>query len=758
MNRTLQDIKTCTSLNNLKKDRLSAQVATLLILVIAGILIFILAVANIGHISNYATNLSNAADAASLSLASQLGTKSFQFSASLMKSCHKADKCCQKTGLLSVLLAIVIAIIVIIIVIVSWGSAAPLGATFLGAAFTMLQTTAGAAFMTAAAAVGGAVGGAIAGTGALQGAIQGFMIGAALGSIVSLGAGLAGGGAVAGSGGTSVAWDFSIPSIGLELAPISITIPAGAAIPSFVTSGVAAGVATIGASSLAIASVSGAITGAVAGVTLSAASSIYSAYAKDAMQDAAMADAVRKLNGLPEGTRYRESIFLQALSQTVDDPNKAVDTYDSDGDGDTAEEVPYFQIWWDNRIAFLKGEYAVSLEEAKEVVNAFIQLYPSSSAKYSFQGAVRTFETASSTFKAALSRLELESSDGSVVELLRALENAGYDVSFWESGPTYSAYKAWMESTDEDSEAPTGYDELDYVIGELDDFNDEIDTLRSMISSNFDDLIYNWESWLTAFYDPESYNVSCTDGVCSGGDYYTIFQRMINGYSADSPPQVGLNGWVSGIENIRERLPVCTYGTNRYDRDGNFLGCLTYTNSTDCILSDPPCRWHPADPTFGTIDKDFDDEFQAVQDAINNFAAATEAFRQHSVDFYNALVAALDPDMQRLAGYGGSNPITYKWADSRGDHNVAVTLGSFNIPRLIRKKYGNWLKGKKCIILVDHTQNVTVTIKRQDPANKEMGILGSWNPSFNGIIQRKSTAQYRGLAGNNNGYVKLVGK
>ena len=89
------------SLRNLGRGRRSGQVATLIILIITAILIFALTVTNVGQVSNYATSLSNAADNGSMLLASIIGTKAFQLSASLYESCGNPLKCCVKTGFLS---------------------------------------------------------------------------------------------------------------------------------------------------------------------------------------------------------------------------------------------------------------------------------------------------------------------------------------------------------------------------------------------------------------------------------------------------------------------------------------------------------------------------------------------------------------------------------------------------------------------------------------------------------------------------------
>ncbi|MFA5401875.1 MAG: Tad domain-containing protein, partial [Dehalococcoidia bacterium] len=65
------------SLNNLREGKPLGQVATLLILMIVVVLIMILTTVNLGQLSISTTNLSNVADSAALSLASQLATRSY---------------------------------------------------------------------------------------------------------------------------------------------------------------------------------------------------------------------------------------------------------------------------------------------------------------------------------------------------------------------------------------------------------------------------------------------------------------------------------------------------------------------------------------------------------------------------------------------------------------------------------------------------------------------------------------------------------
>lgn len=166
----MRRLETLCSLRNLalpwKRHRVAGQIATFLLLMIAAVLIFALATANLGKVSITATQIANAADASALQLGSQLATKS----RSLWESLGQQTKRCKKTGWASVILSIVFAIIAVVIIIVTWGTGTP-------AAFAMM-----AAAGTIAGAAGGALGGAIAGTGAAQGALQGATIGLSIGA------------------------------------------------------------------------------------------------------------------------------------------------------------------------------------------------------------------------------------------------------------------------------------------------------------------------------------------------------------------------------------------------------------------------------------------------------------------------------------------------------------------------------------------------------------------------------------------------
>jgi len=94
---------------------------------------------------------------------------------------------------------------------------------------------------------------------------------------------------------------------------------------------------------------------------------------------------------------------------------------------------------------------------------------------------------------------------------------------------------------------------------------------------------------------------------------------------------------------------------------------------------------------------------------------------------------------------GGKNPATYEWNDARGRHRVRVRLGNFRIPKIVKRKYGNWLSGKTCMELhyysdgdsfnrVGKDENY-VEVSRYDQPSGQAAI-GRWNPLNRSVTKR----------------------
>jgi hypothetical protein len=94
---------------------------------------------------------------------------------------------------------------------------------------------------------------------------------------------------------------------------------------------------------------------------------------------------------------------------------------------------------------------------------------------------------------------------------------------------------------------------------------------------------------------------------------------------------------------------------------------------------------------------------------------------------------------------GGKNPATYEWKDARGVHRVRVRLGNFRVPKIEKKKYGNWFKGKKCFELWNYSDEWSfakygkdenyVEVSRYDQPSG-MAAIGRWNPLNRSMTKR----------------------
>lgn len=735
-----------SSLENLSRASCSGQAATLLILIMVGFLMFILTTVNIGQVSVNSTQLSNAADSAALSLASQLATRSHAIWESLG---HKTEKCI-KTGMLSMVLAIVVALIFIIVLpMLAPALLAMLPGFMVGvtaAGVTALSTT-GAIVM---GAIGGFIGGAIGG-GIVQGTAMGALTGGAQGAAIGAAIGMGYAGIVGSPAGGSVA------------------APSGAAVPVAGGSDISFSVAEM--TNLLNAGAAPASTGAAVMGSMSVAGSIYNAVVAEQNISSAFSQAAKAINGLPSArARIRESVFFQALSQTVDDPNKDIDEQDLDTDGDIEEKLPHFLYWWNDRIEALKE--GISLKGLKRIISKFLE------------GPLLKFKKKAKSYyvlpagdddkpDGAFCRQEIEGQDGKVVELLRGLESSGYAVSFWEPGPSKQELNKWLDAESicpDCDEPPKGYDELDGVVEELKIFvKDAKSLLKLLEDSKLGELASDWEFWIEWFYQPKK-DLSCEsesecepeddpeDGSEHDSSYYVTLEEMVKGSSSGI---LGLEGWNKELLDIRYRLPLCGYSYNGVETE--------ITNS--------PCKDDSKDLTYGSIDSNINDEFGPAIRAIDKLIKKIEAFRPSLPELYNDLAGA---SLALPEEFGGKNPVTYRWADNRCPaeknpdgsikkddqgkviykkcHSIKVKT-AFKLPKLKKKKSGNFLKGKICLKLVNgdtfkyrNDENKGnwnwVKITRREPANQSMGVMGSFNPQDRDdgryfSLSRKSVAFFR---------------
>ncbi|MFA5350135.1 MAG: Tad domain-containing protein [Candidatus Omnitrophota bacterium] len=664
------------SLNNLKEDKPSGQISTLLILMIVVILIMILTTVNLGQLSLSTTNLSNVADNSSLYLASQLATRSYSIYRALGNSTSK----CQSGGWASVFFAVVFAIVAVVVCY-----------------FVPVLTPYMVSIAAGAGAVGGAVGAAYAGTSVLQGAIQGGIIGASIGYGVSTGLETG-----AGAGNSLAASEIN-PAL----------LEAGA--PG-VTAEQIAQYSALSAQYMA----TGSTIGAVAGGTLAASTATYNAYVADQNQAAAIAAASRMLNGLPNYDLYRESIFLQIFSQTVDDPNKDIDTDDLNGNGLIDEKIPHFLNYWSDRIKYLKGVIPTlesitdtfingTLEDFKDYIQNEIEGTVDES--YGSEGMPATSYTPGMLSK--IGSEENITQNGSIAEVAE-----GLNLGFWDSQTDGS---------------------LEGIINGFNNFISEVEAIQAI---DIGRLASNWQTYIKNFYNEDA-GEKTADGATIT-DYYTTLEE-VKGYLKD---------WQAEIVEGRNALPSCKMGNLTFSLEGSGNDCepcgSTYC-ANDCIVSSGPDKSSiPCKFNFtlkgGTLDYNIDDEITPalsdIDTLIGKISNFQDAIKQYAKDMQNTY-AAIE------SGYGGLNPATYSWTDSRGEHSIKAEVGNYQLASTITTSSGSWLKKTICVRMVNYSDDGTnswVQITRQDPKSKDVKSgkisLGMWNPFFSGTITKKGKAYY----------------
>ncbi|MDD5004883.1 MAG: hypothetical protein PHS93_00025 [Candidatus Omnitrophica bacterium] len=585
--------------------------------------------------------------------------------------------------------------------------ALPAGATATvatSAGVTATVTATGGATITTAAA-GGAAGGTAGGGAPAAPAAAPAAVPAAPASTPGLGTQIWGGiQAAVHAVDSAIGWVASLPGQGLDLMGLS---------------SVSNAISSIGGEVLLTGS-KGALT---VGEALNMAASGYGSYRDlQKMQNdlsKAISSFVNSINSLGDRDAYREGTFLTALSQLVDDPNMTPsdlvvdcgsgpvtggDPCDSDGDGDTQESVPRFQFWWDRRIFELKQSLGTIFEGIKRFWDQ------------DNNGAMPVFNTfLKNDAMAFLNRGELDcaANPGPIVELFSTLENHGIDVSFWQPGPTLEQWNNWVnsnENCEDESCSPMpdfGYDEVDYTMDTFKEFTRTVDAIQQQ---DLEAIASSWGFWMDWFYDPAQ------TAPASEGPYYALFDMILDGVP-DTGFQEGLYSWLYVIQSIRNNLPDCTYGAEG--------------------IINAPCKT--------SIDADMEDEFAVAEAEIHYMIDRLEAFKVDIQTLYNDIDQAY-ANLNVSQEFGGINPVSYTWVDSRGQHSVQIQLpANFKIPsiRSFRQSSG-WgdLSYKTCFQLENYNDDGSTTwvrVRRTDPSEKQVGVLGLWKT---GVIERTAHAAF----------------
>lgn len=710
MNRRIRHL---TSFNNFRSDKLeSGQIATVMILFMIVLLVFVLVTVNIGNVSFQGTLISQAADAGALALGSGLATKARAIADALRDECGSATRCCKKTGAAAGVFAFIAALIVAIASCISGCVAMPLLI----------------AVCMAAGAAGGAIGASYAGTDMAQGVAMGAIIGACVGMAAGgIGGAMISGGSEAMMGGVVV----------METAPIV----AGA------------GTAMLG--------------------VMGTAASLYNAYNADQMYIDAFAEVSKKLNALNERDRYREGAFMAALSVVVDDPNKVKDDRDLDDDGNTAELASAFLNFWDNRIDNIRAQTAVMtpvvvqfiegpLRNFRDFVNGAITgtdttftLWPSGTYTHHTPGLLERRDyiyDASDTPIAG-------TTDGPIATFLRGVyptwtfnyadPDTGTVSPVFVPGPTPAEITAWYDDPCGDvSETeicpppPAGFD---YVDSLYEDFRQWL-AFGNGILEDIDYSAIAWDNWKDILYNPEDpSDVTTFYGaldryITMMTDIQTQFPAVVNSYPPclDGYFPAGTESWSpTGMEWQNQPAGLSC---------GNCGDPCPWDCTCDCYRN-PPCRiiWWAGDGF--SVDRDKFDELWGggmTPGAVTGFMELSNNLQQFRNDIlmWYGWIESMRTTPEILA-WGGYPNCEYHWTDTRGEHAIQVAAGAFRIARIKVSKHGNWLKGKVCQNLRDYQDEdrAWIRVTRQDGNRQALGGWGLWNP-FNRPLSRRSFAEY----------------
>ncbi len=678
----IQLIRNLISLNRLTKaGAIRGQVATLLVLLMVILLVFVLATVNIGNMSVKATAVANAADSAALELGSSLVTE-----ARMQWEGLGGFEKCQATGILTMIIAFVVAVIV---TIVTWGAGAPSG------------------WIMFAAIVGGTVAGAISGEfegiGWEQGAIIGFQIGLAVGTIaVGFGAGAAP--AAAGVGTTTAATVITVNWGEVALGSLALLswVPRGINSYKYVTE-----------------------------AKEQLRKDLMKLDKYDRFRESAFFTAMSQLVDDPNWKRDQDDIdgdgdYYELVPEYFWWWHRRMLHY-----AEVREEQAGIIRQMLNTMRSFK-DFLYCQYDAAGQGHCSTTPGPLERLDYKWVMDQNGVDT-------AVSGPGID--DGSIPFVLRSFWNIGpayraaigmygdcgdpaspVPMPMWAPGPSAAAMNIWTQTEccpkpvsecggkPQCTCPPAGYDNVD----DLGDTSRYWSNLMNAIISE-DMAPYTWSSWMQFFYTENP-----TDG-----SYFNELGRNIT----------MLQELRSRMLQARSLLPACDLGT--YQGDPRVCGPFIpgqwgwyqcgeewewcYGELPGDCAHNFPCSL-PAVPK-ATFDEPADDEMKPSIDAIDNLIA-------EMTNFKNALEAFNDSVRSRTVGsmtqYGGYNPVAFEWDDLRGHNVIMAQSGNYVMP-LISEPRGNWRK--KCVELENYSDGGNCWIKvTKSELSSNVGPLGRWNP------------------------------
>jgi hypothetical protein len=777
-------LRQTTSLKKFGKKRACGQIATFLMLIMVVILMLILVTVNLGRVAVDTTNIANAADNAALMLGSMMATKANAIHSALKAEDGKNDatyygpeynindtkynpypKLCRVDGILDKIFSAILSILTVIAIIVISALTGGTASFFL---FVCLGTLAGG--------FGGWLGAKIQGTnptnGAIAGAKIGFAVGATAAGFYSM-ATTAGEAAAAQQGAAELtAPTTTVSEAGYDTATgfsVTSTETLNAVVPWIEPA------------------VLPAVTPVAQTIGLAATATVLDNLMKILPEYEAMksvSKAFKKLSddisGLPEADMYRESVFFQALSQTVNDPTetkrdtfgfrggplppftdwkltiiqaaqdcpganiggpsggwRGADPCDLDYDGDYNEAMPIFLYWWQARVLKIR-------QISSEVANK-IHTFVTDKLVYAGQYIDAIVSSGDRCGDNGADDCPWSQLGGEWHEFLRgrstgnknSLVGFGKKIDTDDLGSARYKFRYWNPGSDPDYK-DDAMDEAEYAVSFLRNYLDLIISVsKKWLSTEWDSykgrqvIIGSWNFWLPSFYTPELYNFIYGNNLSqSDPNYYSGLNGRARWYQ---------DGWYHEIKKWREDL----------SRGGGLPDCI-YNGNHDGWTNAPCKRNDMGSGYYLSWDNDLDNEFEVVW-LLDELITRLNWLRGDAQWAWNQIYQVyLNSGLEFLANPTDPNSpyrVAYAWGGAdNNDHKVTVTL-KFKMPIMYDNTPNrSWWKQECCFYLQDYQdatgENTWVQITRQDPAGLDPvtgerrrvgpgGLLGFWNPYDN---------------------------
>jgi len=252
-------------------------------------------------------------------------------------------------------------------------------------------------------------------------------------------------------------------------------------------------------------------------------------------------------------------------------------------------------------------------------------------------------------------------------------------------------------------------DSVNYVYNELNGLSETGKQLIAELNTyGVNPLVATWNRWFPAFLDIET----------KTGLYYDLLE-ILNGDGDSTSGFYGLKEWLTQLEEaekkIKDEYSKCNKVCPTYWEDGE-----KHIDYAKCYYANPPCFTSAGQCSADTdLTHEINDTKAAVQEIIDGLEILVKAINDYYIEYKKAY-ANID-----------LNPAIYPWKDSRGDLSIIVEVGPYRFARIVPSRHGSILNRKVCATLFDYTDDnrCWVKVSRTEPSNKDMGLLGIWNPA-----------------------------